>query len=94
LDTNSGRIISALPTVGDADDIFYDASKRFIYVIGGEGAVEVFLQYDPEHYESIARERTAPGARTGLFTPASNHLYVAVPHRGSQQPKILAYTPN
>jgi DNA-binding beta-propeller fold protein YncE len=94
LDTNSGRIISALPTVGDADDVFYDGSKRLAYVIGGEGAVEVFLQRDPEHYESIGRERTAPGARTGLLTPASDHLNVAVPHRGSQAAKILVYTPD
>ena len=65
-----------------------------IYVIGGEGALELFLQSDPDHYESAGRERTAPGARTGLFTPASNYLYVAVPHRGSQAAKILVYSSN
>jgi DNA-binding beta-propeller fold protein YncE len=94
LDTNSGRIVSTLPTVGDADDIFYDASRRSIYVIGGEGALELFLQSDPDHYESAGREQTARGARTGLFTPASNYLYVAVPHRGSQAAKILVYSSN
>lgn len=92
LDTNSGRIISSLPTVGDADDVFYDARRRLIYVIGGEGAVEVFSQHDPDHYESVGKEQTAPGARTGLFAPSANHLYVAVPHRSSQIAKILVYT--
>ena len=94
LDTSSGRIVSALPTAGDADDVFYDASRRFVYVIGGEGVVEVFLQHDPDQYESVGREVTAPGARTGLFMPSSSHLYVAAPHRGSQAAKILVYTPN
>jgi DNA-binding beta-propeller fold protein YncE len=93
LDTNSGQIVSTLPTVGDSDDVFYDPSRRLIYVIGGEGAVEVFLQRDPEHYESIGKEQTAPGARTGLFVPSANHLYIAVPHHGSQAAKILIYTP-
>jgi hypothetical protein len=94
LDTNSGRIISSLPTVGDADDVFYDARRRLIYVIGGEGAVDVFLQRDPNRYESVGREQTSPGARTGIFTPSSDRLCVAVPHRGSQAAKILVYTVN
>src|SRR6201987_3848374 len=94
LDTNSGRIVSSLPIVGDTDDIFYDAGRQLIYVIGGEGAVDVLLQRGPEQYESVGREVTAPGARTGLFTASSSHLFVAVPHRGSQAPKILVYTPN
>lgn len=75
------------------DDVFYDSSRHLVYMIGGEGAVQVFSQRDPEHYESVGKELTAPGARTGLFAPSANHLYVAVPHRGSQTAKILVYTP-
>lgn len=93
LDTDSGRVISNLPSVGDADDVFYDSSRHLIYVIGGEGAVEVFSQRDPHHYESAGKELTAPGARTGLFVPSANRLYIAVPHRGSQAAKILVYSP-
>jgi DNA-binding beta-propeller fold protein YncE len=91
LDTNSGRIAVTLPTVGDSDDIFYDASKRLVYVIGGEGAVEVFRQRDPEHYESVGKTRTASGARTGLLLPNPSRLYIAAPHRGSQMAKVLVY---
>jgi DNA-binding beta-propeller fold protein YncE len=92
LDTNSGRIIGSFPTVGDTDDIFYDAARRLIYVIGGEGAVEVVRQRDSDHYESVGRTPSAPGARTGFFVPNSSRLYVAVPHRGSQTAKVLVYT--
>jgi DNA-binding beta-propeller fold protein YncE len=94
LDTSSGKVVSTLPTVGDADDLFYDASRRLVYVIGGEGAVEIFLQRAPDQYESLGKVATAPGARTGLSTPSSGYVYVAVPHRGSQAAKILMYTPN
>jgi DNA-binding beta-propeller fold protein YncE len=91
LDTTSGRIVVMLPTVGDTDDVFYDTNRRLVYVIGGEGAVEVFRQRDPDHYNSIGRTPTATGARTGFFAPNSHRLYVAVPHRGPQAAKVLAY---
>jgi DNA-binding beta-propeller fold protein YncE len=92
LDTNSGRIVATLPTVGDTDDVFYDAARSLIYVIGGEGSIEVLRQRDPDHYERTERITTAPGARTGLLLQNSSRLYVAVPHRGSQAAKVLVYT--
>ena len=94
LDTSSGRIVATLPTVGDTDDVFYDAVRRSIYVIGGEGAVEVFRQHSPDRYESEGRILTAPGARTGFYASPANHLYVAVPHRGSQAAALFVYTIN
>jgi len=94
LDTSSGRIVGTLPTVGDTDDVFYDTARRQLYVIGGEGAVEIFRQRDPDHYESVGRTNTVVGARTGFFLPNSNRLYVAAPHRGSQAAKVLVYAVN
>jgi DNA-binding beta-propeller fold protein YncE len=91
LDTNSGRIVATLPIVGDTDDVFYDASKQQVYVIGGEGAVEVFRQRGADHYESVGKTPTASGARTGFFVPNSGRLFVAVPHRGSQMARVLVY---
>jgi len=91
LDTTSGRTVNTLSTVGDADDVFYDTTRRLVYVIGGEGAVEILRQRDPDHYERTARIATAPGARTGFFLQNSNRLYVAIPHRGSQSARVLVY---
>jgi hypothetical protein len=91
VDTTSGRIISSLSTIADTDDIFYDARQRLVYVIGGEGAVEVLRQRDPDHYEPGGRITTAPGARTGLFVPTLNRLFVAVPHRGLQSARVSVY---
>jgi hypothetical protein len=38
LDTNSGQVVAKLPIVGDTDDVFFDPTRQFIYVIGGDGA--------------------------------------------------------
>jgi hypothetical protein len=92
LDRGSGRIIDTLSTVGDADDVFYDTTRRLIFVIGGEGMVEILRQRDPDHYEHAGRVTTVPGARTGFFLQNSSRLYVAVPRRGSQTAKVLVYT--
>ena len=72
-------------------NVFYDPVRRLVYVIGGEGAVEVLRQRDPDHYERAARISTAPGARTGFFLQNSSRLYVAVPHRGAQSAGVLVY---
>jgi hypothetical protein len=91
IDIDSGKQAASVPIVGDTDDLFYDAAKKRVYVIGGEGFVEAFDQKDADHYVRISRQRTAPGARTGLFVPEWQELFVAVPHRGEQRAEILVY---
>lgn len=91
LDTESGAIKASVDIVGDTDDLFYDSGKRRIYVVGGEGFVDVVEQKDGDRYNRMGRYPTAPGARTGLFVPALGKLFVAVPHRGEQRAEILVY---
>jgi hypothetical protein len=64
---------------------------RFVYVIGDEGAVDIFRMRDPNHYDHVGRTNTAAGARTGLFVSGLDRLFVAVPHRGSQAARLLVY---
>jgi DNA-binding beta-propeller fold protein YncE len=90
-DTETGKEVSSVGIVGDTDDLFYDAGKNRIYVIGGGGSVDAFDQKDPDHYTRIAHIPTAAGARTGLFVPEWGQLFIAVPHRGEQISKILIY---
>ena len=91
-DTNSGKVVTILDTAMDSDDIFYDATKKRIYVSCGEGFVNVFQQQeDANHYHAIATVTTAQGARTSLFVPELHSFYLAVPHIGNQESKILVY---
>ena len=91
LNTDSGQVIAKLPIVGDTDDVFFDSTRQMIYAIAGEGFVDVFRLRDPDHIDKVTRVNSAPGARTGLFVPVFNRLYVAAPHRGSQPAKVMVY---
>jgi hypothetical protein len=62
-----------------------------LYVSGGEGSIGIFQQKDADHYEPMSKIPTAAGARTALFVPELNRLYLAVPHRGSQKAEIRVY---
>jgi len=90
LDTERGEMVAELDSSGDTDDVFYDSEAKRIYVSGGEGAISVFEQTDPDDYRLIGNVDTAEGARTSLFVTESRTLFVAVPHRGSQQAEVRA----
>jgi len=76
LDTKTGTATQHLDTCGDADDVFFDAKRRRIYVSCGAGAVDVF-QADATGYRTVARIETSSGARTSLFVPDLDRLYIA-----------------
>lgn len=93
LDTRSGRRLADAPCVGDADDVFYDEPRDRVYVIGGEGFVDVFDigAGEPARLVRIARLATSPGARTGLWSPELRRLFVAAPSRAGREAAILVY---
>jgi hypothetical protein len=76
LDTKTGAPTQQLDTCGDADDVFFDAKRRWIYVSCGAGAIDVF-QADASGYRPLARVATSSGARTALFVPEQDRLFVA-----------------
>lgn len=91
IDTETGKQTASVEIVGDTDDLFYDAARKRVYVIGGQGFVDVLEQKSADQYERVAHTATAPGARTGLFAPDWGKLFVAVPHRGAQRAEVLVY---
>jgi DNA-binding beta-propeller fold protein YncE len=95
-DTKTGHMVTALPTVVDADDLYYDADRKRIYMPGAEGFINVFQMIDPDHYQLYAKVATGPGARTaGFFGTAGKdqtRFYSAVPAYGNQGAEIKVYT--
>jgi hypothetical protein len=91
LDTNSGDIVAKIDISGDPDEIFYDSKRHRIYAICGAGEIDIVNQVDPSTYKTSTKIGTTEGARTGLFAPERDTLFVAVPHRGSQQAEIRGY---
>jgi len=90
-DTDSGKVVAKAAIGGDTDDLFFDAERKRLYVICGEGRVDVFRQDDADHYSQIGSVKTAPRARTGLFVPEEGRLYVAAPAVDSAPARILVY---
>jgi len=89
-DTESGKIVAEPVIVEHTDDLFFDASRERIYILG-EGFIEAWQEKDPDHYEGIGRYATPADARTGLFVPDLGELFETIPHHGQQGAEILVY---
>jgi len=89
-DTESGKIVASPAMVEHTDDLFYDAGKGRIYVLG-EGFIDVWRQMDPDHYDRIGRVATPADSRTGLFVPDLGELFETTPHHGAQGAQIGVY---
>ena len=92
LDTGSGAVTASLDSCGDADDVFFDAGRRRIYVSCGAGRVDVFQQGGAA-YRLAAGIDTSSGARTSLFVPALDRLFVAARATSGSAASILVFRP-
>jgi DNA-binding beta-propeller fold protein YncE len=89
-DTETGKIVASPAIVEHTDDLFFDANKSRIYILG-EGFIEAWQEKDPYHYDRIGRYPTPPDGRTGLFVPDLGELFETIPHHGQQGAEILVY---
>lgn len=90
--TAQGELVARLPTCGDADDVFLDAKRERVYVSCGEGFLAV-LQRSGDTYEEVARVPTVSGARTALFVPELDRLFLAVRASGDEPAAIWIFRP-
>jgi hypothetical protein len=79
MDTETGKIVQALDSVGGADHIDFDPSTGRIYFVGTTGAVAVFKELDPNHFELLGKVPTGALAKSGLWVPELGRFYSAVP---------------
>lgn len=94
LDMDSGKLIASLPGAADTDDMWYDATRKRIYIPSGEGFIFVYQQVDADHYARIAKIPSAIGARTSAYfgqVGKHNSLYVAVPARANRGAEMWVY---
>ena len=87
LSSQDGHVAAKIETCGDADDVFVDRKRGRVYVSCGEGVVDV-LEPDEAGYRRLARVPTVAGARTSLFVPELDRLFVAV-RAGSNEPAAI-----
>ena len=91
LDSNTGREVATFPIGDETDDMFYDGAHQRIYVTGAEGTLDVVEQVDADHYRRLAKLLTAPLARTCLFVPELERLFVAMPRQKDHDAELRVY---
>jgi DNA-binding beta-propeller fold protein YncE len=93
VDLNSGKELQTLPIGQGADDIDFATETKRIYVAsgGGKGSVDVYREVDADHYESLGRFVSAPGAATArLITELSEYVVIA-PAQNNQPAQVLIF---
>jgi DNA-binding beta-propeller fold protein YncE len=87
-----GGVEAEVSTCADADDVFVDDRRHQVYVVCGEGAVEVLSN---PGLKRTARLPTTTGARTGLFRADVDRLFVGARGNGDKPAAlwVLAPTP-
>jgi DNA-binding beta-propeller fold protein YncE len=97
MDSQTGKEIASLPTVEGMDGVYFNAAQKRVYVSGGRdqgiGYVFAYQQNDPDHYETIGKTPTRPGAGTSFWSPELNRYYVAAPAYGNEKAAILVFEP-
>jgi DNA-binding beta-propeller fold protein YncE len=86
----AGSILADAAVCGDADDVFIDTKRNRVYVICGEGVVDVLDRATLKRIEQFA---TSPGARTGLYVAAADVLFVAARAEGGKDAAVWVLKP-
>jgi hypothetical protein len=89
-DLASGEIVGRSLTCRDADELFHDRVRGRLYVVCGEGAIAVL---DARTLHELGRLQTRDGARTGLFSPELDRLFIAAPAREGGAAELRVYRP-
>lgn len=83
IDAGTGRILAAAALSGVPDVVFFDSSRKRLYVaVGDPGVVDVF---DTRTMSRLATVQTERGAHTTALSPSGDRLYVFLPgtHRAA-----------
>jgi DNA-binding beta-propeller fold protein YncE len=88
-----GALVAGVESCADADDMFVDAKRRRVYVSCGDGFLDVFDAREGA-YRRIAHIATIPGARTSLFVPEMDRLFVAARATLKEPAAVWVFMPN
>jgi hypothetical protein len=79
MNTETGKVVQALDSIGGADNVDFDQATRRIYFTGTTGTVAVFQEVDPDHFQLLGKVPTGAIAKSGLWVPELKRFYAAVP---------------
>src|SRR5262245_43246601 len=88
-----GAPVANVDLCADADDMFMDAKRERVYVSCGDGHLDVFDTRE-DAYRRINHIATIARARTSLFVPELDVLFIAARETASQPAAIWMFRPN
>jgi DNA-binding beta-propeller fold protein YncE len=94
VELSSGKEIDTLPIGGWVDSIYYDAKRQRIYSSVGVGHLETYQWLSSGKYQKLDLMDTAVMAKTSIYSPDLDRMFVSVPHLGSTPAQILEFKPN
>jgi len=86
-DSETGKVVATLPTAEMNDDMWFDAGRKRYYVTGNE-TTAVMEQRDADHYSRLTDVPTGFRAKTSIYVPELNRLYIAVSGKGKPGAKM------
>lgn len=89
--TDTGKAITSLNISSDSDDISYDGNSGLILASCGTGFLEVIKQQNADSYQPLMSIPTDPIARTSLFVPELNELFVAAPQHNGVSAQLMIF---
>lgn len=92
LDAKTGDETGGVEIPADVDDLFYDAKRNRLYAACGEGVLAV-LEEKAGKFALVESIPTSKLARTCLFDPEGDRLYVVLPKTDTEGPKLRVYQP-
>jgi hypothetical protein len=87
-----GSAIASVGACGDTDDLFFDAKRQRVYLSCGDGYVDVF-EAQGDAYRRLDHIPTISGARTALFVPELDRLFVAARANPGEPAALWVFRP-
>ncbi len=94
LDLRDGRIITSLQVGGWADGIYIDEKRSRVYVSSGVGRIDTFEVAREGSVRRLEAVETTLLAKTSLFSPQHDRLYITAPNLGFAGAQIMVYKPS
>jgi YVTN family beta-propeller protein len=88
-----GSSIATVDSCGDTDDLFVDDKRQRVYLSCGDGHLDVF-EAQGDGYQRAEHIPTIAGARTSLFVPEVDRLFVAARANPGEPAAVWVFRPN
>jgi YVTN family beta-propeller protein len=91
-DADSGKQITQLESVASIDGVWFDATRKRVYVTGN-GLIAVYDQKGADQYAPMVSIPSETDSQPSLWVPQWNRLYISVVRAGTRDAEILVYEP-